>query len=208
MVRLLKEYVYVLVIALYPVLLVYFRNVHEAGAEQLKLPILFFLAVALLAWLFFSAWAGRFAVGALIAQLTLLIAALWRPLETAVRAQWVMIRYWHLFPVALAVGVIAALLLGRRARLGKTRFLAYRKWLAGLFAILIVYNAAGAVPVLWRRVTQFRRAPAAPASVVPVAARRPNVTWTQIARPAIAQMRQAPACLHRRGLETVRQPLP
>ena len=28
------------------------------------------------------------------------------------------------------------------------------------------------------------------------------------ARPAIAQMRQAPACLHRRGLETVRQPLP
>ncbi|HPK68346.1 MAG TPA: hypothetical protein PKY11_00500 [Kiritimatiellia bacterium] len=177
MVRLLKEYVYVLVIALYPVLLVYFRNVHEAGAEQLKLPILFFLAVALLAWLFFSAWAGRFAVGALIAQLTLLIAALWRPLETAVRAQWVMIRYWHLFPVALAVGVIAALLLGRRARLGKTRFLAYRKWLAGLFAILIVYNAAGAVPVLWRRVTQFRRAPAAPASVVPVAARvdRPDV---------------------------------
>ncbi len=167
MVPLLGEYMYVLIIALYPVLLIYCRNVSEVSAGQLPLPVLFFLAVALLVWLFFSLLAWDFAAGTLTAQLALLLMALWQPLETAVRAQWETIRYWHLFPGVVAACMIGALLIGYRARQGKGKILEYRKWLAGLFALLIVYNAAGAVPVLVRRLAPQSRVPAALAKFEP-----------------------------------------
>ena len=171
----LAEFGFVLPVAGYPVLFVYFRNCAEASASQIWLPLAGSVAIAAACHGLFS-WAGRRAdVGAMTAQVAILLIALWRPLEEAVRDLHWPVRYWHLAPLALAGCVALARVLARRGRGGSADRLALRKWMCGLFWALIACNAAGAFPVLWRQAHPSRLSrPAAEASPA-VPEDRPNV---------------------------------
>ena len=167
--RWLVEYAYILPVAAYPVMFVYFHNCTEAAAAQIWLPLTVFMGVAAGLFAVFSFVARRLDVGVLTAQVAMLVIALWRPLETAVRDVLWRVRYWHLLPLAVAVCWGLALALGRWMQHDSRRDLRLRKWLAFIFTGLIVYNAAVALPLLLHP-TQHRHSLAAGA---PVAVRSP-----------------------------------
>lgn len=168
-----REFGYLLPVACYPVLFVYFRNCGEAGFSQVWMPLAVFAGAAALCQAIFTWVARRGEAGTLAAQAAMLVIAFWKPLEDAIRDLVWTVRYWHLIPLALAGLLVLARVLGTTER---SKTLSMRKKVAAVFAALIVYNALAALPTLWKQGWSASRARPAPEAPRPeTTGDRPNV---------------------------------
>ena len=157
----LKEFAFVLPVAWYPVLFVYFCNCAEASLAQVWFPLGLFTAAAAAFFLAFAGVARHATAGALAAMAAMLLAAFWRPAEEFARDLCWSLRYWHLAPLALVgLGLLAAALPWAAQRRG-VRLERVRTVFATVFAGLIVFNFVRAAPVLADQVREALRPAAA-----------------------------------------------
>lgn len=148
----LKEFAFVLPVAWYPVLSVYFRNCAEAPFSQAGWPLAFFAAAAAAFFLLFSAAARNWTAGGLAAMAAMGLAAFWRPVEEFARDLCWSLRYWHLVPLALAGLWMLAVALSRASRRRALPLERVRTAAGTAFAGLIAYAFVMAAPALGNRV--------------------------------------------------------
>ena len=147
----LKGLGFVLPVAWYPVLFVYFRNCAEVSFSQVWFPLVMFTITAAVYFLIFSAVARNIVSGGVTAMAAVLLTAFWQPVEYAARNMCWSLRYWHLVPLALACCWALAIGLARIARRYPSAVGRVRAGLFSVFSLLIVYNISSASPILWNK---------------------------------------------------------
>ncbi len=148
----------VLPVASYPVLFAYFHNAGEASLSQVWPLLGVFMGFAAGFFLLCS-WLARDAeMGALSTNVALVLFAFYQPIEAVIRDLVWPVRYWHLVP-ALLVGILLLSLRLRGLDVPRRHGVARANRVAtSIFALLIVYNFAMALPTLSGKVRLVRQA--------------------------------------------------
>lgn len=97
-------------VSAYPALFVYFHNIQESVISQVFEPVLIFVAVGFLAWLFFWFLSGRMAPGALVALLFMLVFMNYALIDAGVRKLIPDWRWWRIAPAFLFLFMTLSLL--------------------------------------------------------------------------------------------------
>lgn len=147
----LKELVWTLPAAWYPVLFVYLHNAEEASLAQVWFPLGLFTAASAVFFFLFSVAARNAVAGGIVAMAAMVPTAFWRPAEEIARNLLWSLRYWHLAPLALAGSLALAVALPKAARRWSLPLKRVRTIVSALFLFLIAYNFVLAAPVLWKK---------------------------------------------------------
>lgn len=139
----------VIAISAFPVFFLYFQNVDEASFSEVIKPLLIFIAIGLLFFIFFLMISRSAAKSAIAANLFALVLLNYSLLEDGVQRAIPALRYWHILPIFLFILAHIAWFIWKKT--SKDTAEKINLVLCTVFCGLIIFNGVIATPVIIKK---------------------------------------------------------